>query len=68
MFSSAMNALLKSHSERIIVKESMCNPCLRTTVTHVPGLYRGQGEGFDYDIGQTSEGFLGKRASNKWAV
>ena len=39
-----MNALLKYHSERIIVKESMCNPCHRTVVTHVSGLYK-KGEG-----------------------
>ena len=34
-----MNALLKYHSERIIVKEPMCNPCPRTVVTHMSGLY-----------------------------
>ena len=39
MFSSAMNALRKYPVERIIVKESMCNPCPRTIVTHVSGLY-----------------------------
>jgi len=41
--------LLKFHLERIIVKESMCNPCPRTTVTHVSGLYRrGKGAGPDF--------------------
>jgi hypothetical protein len=46
MSSSAMNALLKYLSERIIVKETICNPCPRTVLTLVSGLYiHFEGEG-----------------------
>ena len=43
MSSTANTRLLRSVFGRIIVKELMCYPCVRTPVTHVSILYKGEG-------------------------
>jgi hypothetical protein len=44
MLFTVISRLLKSAFEKIIVNELMCNPCLRTPVTHVSSLYTWGGE------------------------